>query len=91
MLSLIKTTISSAMEAAITPLVAELASTRQTVQEQAETIGRVTSERDAAQAQIASILAAQSAPASSEARVQLWLRWWSLVLALAAVVIILLA
>jgi hypothetical protein len=64
----------------IGPLVAELGSSRQlverqadTIREQAEQIGTLRAERDAAQA---SILATQTATPSSEPAPAVWRRWW---------------
>jgi len=87
MMVLIETTITTAVETAITPLVAELAVSRQTIQAQAEAIGRVTAERDAAQTAHESILAAQAEPASSEAPVPWWRARWPWLVLLTAIVV----
>lgn len=81
----------------IGPLVVELAAVRQVSEaradqlvQQAEVIGRVTAERDAAVAAHASILAAQSTPASSEPAVPVWRRIWPLLLVAAGAVLLML-
>ena len=75
MMVLIETTISTAVEAAITPLVAELATTRRTVQEQAETIGRLTVDLERAASTIVALSTVQEAqPARAPSR---WLQYSS--------------
>lgn len=76
------------------PLVSELAASRQQNERQAEqlvtqaeSIGRLTAERDAAQASYASILAAQPVEPTADARMTVWARWAPLGLSLLAVVL----
>jgi len=75
------------MSSVLEPMMAELSVTRHQLVSQAETIGRVTAERDAAQTAHASILAAQSAPASVGAPVPVWRSWWPWLMLLAVVVL----
>jgi excisionase family DNA binding protein len=94
MMSLIETTITSAVEAAITPLVKELATTHQTVQQQAEVIGSLRTENAALLAAQAR-LEAQPEPTPVAAilntrtsrLVPLW-RLWPFMLALAAALLL---
>jgi len=86
----------SAIAAAVAPLVERLGLQDVVIERQGREIaelredrGRLTAERDAAEARYGAILAAQSAPASSEAPTARWRGGWSLVLALVAVVLLL--
>jgi excisionase family DNA binding protein len=58
------------------PMVTLVAEQQTTIRDQAETIGTLRAERDAAETQMASILAAQSEPASSEPAIPVWRTLW---------------